>query len=101
MWNNNEKEFEVGEQFEFHVTKGNVTHNFGLYDPDLNLIAQTQAMPEYMNEVYLTFEEPGTYQVSCLEYCGLGHHQMMIELEVKQIRMGVYIECIKRIAMSN
>lgn len=82
-WIISETEFEVGESVEFLVTTADVTHNFGLYDPDMNIIAQTQAMPEYTNIVYITFDEPGTYEVLCLEYCGLGHHLMVAELTVK------------------
>ncbi|PAV31033.1 cytochrome C oxidase subunit II [Virgibacillus profundi] len=82
-WNMSETEFSVGEPIEFHVTSSDVTHGFGIYDEDKNLIAQTQAMPEYTNEVYITFEEPGTYEILCLEYCGLAHHLMIQKIEVK------------------
>lgn len=82
-WNISKTEFEVGESVQFDVTTPDVTHGFGLYDKDMELIAQTQAMPDYTNTVYVTFDEPGTYTVLCLEYCGLGHHQMMAEIVVK------------------
>lgn len=73
----------VGDTVEFNVTTRDVTHGFGLYDPDMNLIGQTQAMPEYTNTFYTTFDEPGIYKILCLEYCGLGHHLMMSEIVVK------------------
>lgn len=76
-------EFSVGDTVEFNVTTRDVTHGFGVYDPDMNLVGQTQAMPEYTNTFYLTFDKPGTYQVLCLEYCGLAHHLMMAEIVVK------------------
>ena len=82
-WNISQTEFEVGDSVEFRVTTADVTHGFGLYDPDMELIAQTQAMPEYTNNVYITFDEPGSYEILCLEYCGLGHHLMIATLEVK------------------
>lgn len=82
-WDFSETEFEVGESVKFNVSTPDVTHNFGLYNEDMEIIAQTQAMPEYENEVYVTFDKPGTYTVLCLEYCGLGHHMMTAELEVK------------------
>lgn len=81
-WNIDVTEFSVGEQVEFHVTSADVTHGFGLYDEDMNLLEQTQAMPEYTNIVYYTFEEPGTYKILCLEYCGVGHHVMDTEIVV-------------------
>jgi cytochrome c oxidase subunit II len=67
---------------EFRVTGGDVNHGFGLYDANLRLITQTQAMPGYTNVVYHTFAAPGTYRVLCLEYCGLAHHGMMAEIVV-------------------
>lgn len=81
-WNIDVMEFEVGENVEFHVTSADVNHGFGLYDPEMNLLEQTQAMPDYTNVVYYTFEEPGTYKILCLEYCGIGHHVMDTEIIV-------------------
>ncbi|MEC5423743.1 cytochrome C oxidase subunit II [Virgibacillus sp. C22-A2] len=81
-WNISETQFKTGEPIEFHVTSADVTHGFGIYDKNLNLIAQTQAMPEYTNKVYITFEQPGTYKILCMEYCGLAHHLMVMEIEV-------------------
>lgn len=82
-WNISEREFIVGQSIEFHVTTADVTHGFGIYDEDMKLIAQTQAMPEYTNKVYITFDKPGTYQVLCMEYCGVAHHVMADKLVVK------------------
>jgi len=76
-------EFSVGDTVEFKVATRDVTHGFGIYNPDMEMIAQTQAMPEYENNFYVTFDEPGTYQVLCLEYCGLAHHLMKTEFIVK------------------
>lgn len=75
-WNMSQKEFTVGEPVEFHVTSKDVNHGFGIYDEEMNMIAQTQAMPEYTNKVYISFDEPGTYEIFCLEYCGTAHHLM-------------------------
>src|SRR5699024_6351278 len=77
-----QKEFQVGETVKFNVTTADVTHGFGIYNPDMELIAQTQAMPEYENTIYVTFDEPGTYKVLCLEYCGLAHHLMADEITI-------------------
>ncbi|MED3551279.1 cytochrome c oxidase subunit II [Cytobacillus praedii] len=83
-WKMSETEFKVDEPIEFHVTSTDVTHGFGIYDSELNLIAQTQAMPDYTNKVYITFDKPGTYEVLCLEYCGLAHHLMIGKIEVTE-----------------
>ena len=82
-WGITQTEFEVGDSVEFRVTTADVTHGFGIYDPEMVLLAQTQAMPEYTNSVYITFDEAGSYEILCLEYCGLGHHVMTATLEVK------------------
>lgn len=79
-----QREFNVGDSVEFHVTTADVTHGFGIYDEAMNLIAQTQAMPDYTNTVYITFTKSGTYEILCLEYCGLAHHIMVDRVVVKE-----------------
>ena len=54
----------------------------GVYDADYRLIFQVQAMPGYLNRVQHTFEKPGTYQVLCMEFCGVGHHDMTAKFTV-------------------
>jgi cytochrome c oxidase subunit 2 len=70
-------------QIEFRVTTLDVNHGFSLYAPDGHLIGQTQAMPGYMNRLRVTFDQPGTYTVLCLEFCGMSHHRMRGVIEVK------------------
>lgn len=72
----------TGEPVEFHVTSKDVNHGFAIYDPSMRIVAQTQAMPGYDNVLRYTFDEPGTYRVLCLEYCGLIHHDMKSEITV-------------------
>jgi cytochrome c oxidase subunit II len=67
----------------FDVTASDVNHGFGIYDPGDRLIAQVQAMPNYVNHLNVTFRQPGTYTVRCLEYCGIVHHYMQSSFEVK------------------
>jgi len=66
----------------FRVGSADVNHGFGVYDPDLRLIGQVQAMPGYVNELALRFDKPGTYTIRCLEYCGVVHHAMLAPLQV-------------------
>jgi cytochrome c oxidase subunit II len=68
---------------EFRVTTLDVNHGFSLYAPDGHLVAQTQGMPGYMNRLRVTFDDPGTYTVLCLEFCGMSHHRMRGIVEVK------------------
>lgn len=73
----------AGQAVVFHVETADVTHGFGIYDESMRLLAQTQAMPGYTNKLVYTFDQPGTYQILCLEYCGVAHHQMMAEFTVE------------------
>lgn len=61
---------------EFRVTSLDATHGFAVYNPKGAVMAQTQAMPGYVNRLRIRFDEPGTYAVLCLEYCGIAHHIM-------------------------
>lgn len=72
----------VGQPVVFAVSSSDVNHGLGIYDESLTLVAQTQAMPGYINHLHHTFTEPGTYRFLCLEYCGLGHHDMPAEFVV-------------------
>lgn len=76
-------ELPAGVLTEFRVTSLDVNHNFALYGPERRLLAQTQAMPGYVNRLRVRLETPGRYQVLCLEYCGAGHHLMQTELTVR------------------
>lgn len=66
----------AGALVEFKVTALDVNHSFAIYNARHQLIAQTQAMPHYVNRLRVRLPEPGTYDVFCLEYCGMGHHTM-------------------------
>jgi cytochrome c oxidase subunit 2 len=66
----------AGTRVRFDVTSVDVNHGFGLYEPDGHLIGSVQAMPGYHNKLDLTLDRPGTYQIRCLEFCGLNHATM-------------------------
>lgn len=72
----------AGRPVEFHVTSKDVNHGFAIYDMGLQIVAQTQAMPNYVNVLRHNFTEPGTYRIFCLEYCGVAHHEMESEITV-------------------
>lgn len=81
-WTISPTHFTVGETAEFHVTSKDVNHDFALYGPDMRIVTQVQAMPGYTNILRYTFKKPGTYRVLCLEYCGIGHTEMMSDIKV-------------------
>ncbi len=75
-------ELKSGTLVEFRVTSLDVNHGFGVYGPQRQLIAQTQAMPGYVNRLRVRFDAPGQYKVFCLEYCAAGHHRMQTTMSV-------------------
>jgi len=83
-WDIGSRTARVGEAVRFRVTSADVNHGFALYGPDDRIVAQTQAMPGYVNELEVKFEQPGLYRVRCLEYCGLAHHAMAADITVTE-----------------
>lgn len=81
-WNISKTTLPAGVPIEFRVTASDVNHGFAIYAPDGRIVTQTQAMPGYTNKLLYTFQQPGTYRILCLEYCGVAHHAMMTELHV-------------------
>jgi heme/copper-type cytochrome/quinol oxidase subunit 2 len=76
-------QLERGALVEFRVTSLDVNHGFGVYGPQRQLIAQTQAMPGYVNRLRVRLTQPGQYKVFCLEYCAAGHHLMQVTLSAE------------------
>lgn len=66
----------------FNAHTEDVNHGLGIYGPDGRLRVQVQAMPGYVNQVEYLFDEPGLYQVLCMEFCGVAHHDMIAEFNV-------------------
>jgi len=81
-WKLSRNEVKANKPVVFNVTSADVNHGFGIYDETLRLLAQTQAMPGYVNKLEYTFKEPGTYKVLCMEYCGMAHHSMLSAINV-------------------
>lgn len=81
-WVLSESTVPVDQPIVFRVSSADVNHGFGIYTPDNRVIAQVQAMPGYTSELAVEFDEPGSYTIMCLEYCGLVHANMMAVIEV-------------------
>jgi cytochrome c oxidase subunit 2 len=73
----------AGKLVEFDVTSKDVNHNLAIYNSAGELVAQVQVMPDYTNRLFYRFDAPGHYYVLCLEYCGLAHHAMNTEFDVR------------------
>jgi cytochrome c oxidase subunit II len=76
------REVQAGEPVEFLLTASDVNHGFGLYTEDNEFVFQAQMVPDTVTRVVHTFDDPGTYKVLCLEFCGLNHHGMVGQIEV-------------------
>ncbi len=68
---------------EFVVTSQDMNHDFAIYNAQGQVVAQVQAMPGYTNHLIYAFDQPGTYTIRCLEYCGVGHQVMLSTLAVE------------------
>lgn len=75
-------DIQAGEPVEFRMVATDVNHGFGVYTEDDEFVFQAQVVPDYETTVVHTFDDPGTYKVLCLEYCGLNHHGMVGQFEV-------------------
>ena len=84
QWDIDPGKVEADRPVRFRVTSEDVNHGFAIYDAEQTLLAQTQAMPGYTNTLEYTFEEPGTYRVLCMEYCGIAHHKMETTITVTE-----------------
>ncbi len=72
----------ANKKIKFLVTSTDVNHDFAIYNDKGVLVAQTQAMPEYQNQLEYEFPEAGEYHVLCLEFCGMAHSIMMGKIHV-------------------
>jgi cytochrome c oxidase subunit 2 len=82
FWEFEPKTVRAGSPVIFNVHAGDVNHGMGVYDSGKRLLFQVQAMPGYVNRVEYTFDKPGTYQILCMEFCGIAHHLMLTNLTV-------------------
>ena len=81
-WEIDRTEIPLGATVVFNLQAQDVNHGFGVIDASGRLLFQTQAMPGYVNKVRHVFDQEGTYRVLCMEFCGVGHHDMIDEFQV-------------------
>ncbi len=72
-------EIPVGSTVTFYVTSADVQHGFKLEGTNINV----QVLPGQVSKMTATFNQPGTYDFVCTEYCGVGHQNMFGTLTVK------------------
>lgn len=72
----------AGKPVEFRMTSEDANHGFAVTTQDNKLLFQAQIVPEHTQHVVHTFDDPGTYKIVCFEFCGVGHHVMLSQIEV-------------------
>jgi cytochrome c oxidase subunit 2 len=68
----------VGAEITFYLTARDVIHGWQVENTNLNV----EVIPGEVSRLQTTFSRPGRYRVSCNEYCGIGHQNMIGWVEV-------------------
>jgi cytochrome c oxidase subunit 2 len=68
----------VGAEITFYLTARDVIHGWQVENTNLNV----EVIPGEVSRLQTTFDRPGRYRVSCNEYCGIGHQNMIGWVEV-------------------
>lgn len=72
LYEPNTVEVPVGAEVTFYVTSTDVQHGFKIQDTNINFMV----IPGEVSKLTATFDEAGTYDYICTEYCGLAHAVM-------------------------
>jgi cytochrome c oxidase subunit 2 len=73
----------AGVPTEIDLHAADVNHAIGIYNPDGTLIKQVNMLPGVTQTLTMTFDRRGSYEVRCLEFCGIDHHLMENQLQVR------------------
>jgi cytochrome c oxidase subunit 2 len=76
----NEVTIPAGSEVTFYVTAVDVQHGFKIQNTNVNM----QIVPGQVSKLTVTFDEPGSYDFICTEYCGSAHAQMYGTLTVEK-----------------
>lgn len=82
-WTIDPQTVRAGVPTRFAVRAADVNHGFAVYNDENTLLFQIQAVPDHTSHTVYTFREPGRYQVVCLEFCGVKHHEMLSTITVE------------------
>lgn len=80
MWQFQPAEIKIpaGSEVDFYLTSQDVVHGFNIAEKNVNMMA----IYGNINKTSVKFEEPGTYNIVCHEYCGIGHQNMQAKVIV-------------------
>ncbi len=80
-----QQEFETGQSVRFTAESTDTVHGFAIYHPSGGVVFTMMLVPGVgPSSLIHTFDEPGTYKVRCLEYCGMAHQEMSDEIIVTE-----------------
>ena len=79
QWTPEEVSVPTGTEVTIKATSVDVVH--GIRIPGTN--ANVMVIPGQISEIDVTFDEPGLYSLICHEYCGIGHHNMYMDIRVE------------------
>ncbi len=68
----------VGAEVEFFLTSRDVLHGYQVQNTAINV----ELIPGEIASLRYTFDKAGEYRVTCNEYCGIGHQNMMGRITV-------------------
>lgn len=68
----------VGSEVDFFVTSKDVVHGFNIPLKNVNMMA----IYGNVNKTTVKFDKPGVYNITCHEYCGVGHQNMQAQVIV-------------------
>ena len=72
----NEMVLPVGRTAVLNMTSDNVIHSFWVPQ----LMGKMDVIPNYVNQIWFTPEDPGQYFGQCAEYCGIQHANMRMNV---------------------
>ena len=75
----NEIKVKAGSKITFYVTSKDVIHGFHIDETNVNFMV----IPGQVSKLSHTFDKPGTYNIICHEYCGIGHQTMFAQVIVE------------------
>lgn len=68
----------AGAEVEFYLTARDVIHGWQVENTNLNV----EVIPGEVSRLRAIFSQPGRFRVSCNEYCGIGHQNMIGWIDV-------------------
>lgn len=68
-----------GAEVTFYVTSRDIQHGFKVVDTNINMML----LPGQISKLRAVFDEPGTHNIICHEYCGIAHHNMFGQIIVE------------------